>query len=72
MPRFQDFSRRDLLLGAAAGALAMPRWAGAKAPLLNTQVPAYYRFKLGAFELTVVSDGPLADRRTQAGIVRAA
>jgi len=59
MPGFQDFSRRNLLLGAAAGALTMPRLAGAKAPLLNTQVPAYYRFKLGAFELTVVSDGPL-------------
>ena len=53
------FSRRELLAGAAAGALAMPRLAGAKAPMLNTQAPAYYRFRLGAFELTVVSDGPL-------------
>lgn len=53
------FSRRELLVGAAAGALAMPRLAGAKAPMLNTQAPAYYRFRLGAFELTVVSDGPL-------------
>jgi hypothetical protein len=60
MPGFQNFSRRDLLLGTAAGALAMPRLSVAKAPLLNTQVPAYYRFKLGALELTVVSDGPLS------------
>ena len=26
----------------------------------NTQAPAFYRFKLGNFEATVVSDGPLA------------
>ena len=26
----------------------------------NVQAPAYYRFKLGDFEVTVVSDGPLA------------
>jgi len=28
-------------------------------PMANQQVPAAYRFKLGAFECTVVSDGPL-------------
>lgn len=31
----------------------------ARAPQINTQAPAFYRFKLGAFELTIVSDGPL-------------
>ena len=49
-----------MLAGAAAGALVLPQVAGAKAPMLNTQAPAFYRFKLGAFELTVVSDGPIA------------
>ena len=28
-------------------------------PIANVQVPAAYRFKLGGFECTVVSDGPL-------------
>jgi glyoxylase-like metal-dependent hydrolase (beta-lactamase superfamily II) len=51
-----DVTRRALLAGAAAftatGALA-------KAPMINKPAPPYYRFKLGAFEVTVVSDGPL-------------
>ena len=25
----------------------------------NTQAPAFYRFKIGSFEATVISDGPL-------------
>ena len=59
------FTRRSLLCGsatlAAAGLLGeriMPS-AGAKAPFTNTQAPAFYRFKLGAIEATVVSDGPI-------------
>jgi hypothetical protein len=28
-------------------------------PMANEQMPAAYRFKLGEFECTVVSDGPL-------------
>jgi glyoxylase-like metal-dependent hydrolase (beta-lactamase superfamily II) len=57
------FSRRSLLAGsatlAAAGLLDAPiqRAAVAKAPIANTQAPAFYRFKLGALEATVVSDG---------------
>src|SRR5947208_13982168 len=54
-------SRRQLLAGAAAGltCAALPRVASAKAPMANTQAPGFYRFKVGAFEATVVSDGPL-------------
>lgn len=53
-------SRRQAVLGAAAlaGTLAAP--ALARAPVLNTPAPGFYRFKLGAFEATVVSDGPLS------------
>jgi glyoxylase-like metal-dependent hydrolase (beta-lactamase superfamily II) len=54
-------SRRRLLAGAsasaAAGLVAAP--ADAKAPMLNNQAPMFYRFKLGAMEATIVSDGPL-------------
>lgn len=57
-------SRRGLLAGisaAAAGALVhFGTPALARAPMLNKPAPAFYRFKLGAFEATVISDGPLA------------
>ena len=58
-------TRRSLLSGsaslAAAGLLSerIIASANAKAPLTNTQAPAFYRFKLGAIEATVVSDGPI-------------
>jgi glyoxylase-like metal-dependent hydrolase (beta-lactamase superfamily II) len=58
-------SRRSFVRGAGVAAvtgLAAEILTGrgfAKAPLINTPAPAFYRFKLGAFELTVVSDGPL-------------
>src|ERR1700737_5357178 len=54
-------SRRHLLAGASAtasaqlGSSALP--AAAKAPLLRTQAPAFYRFNIGGIEATVVSDG---------------
>lgn len=58
----QTLSRRGLLTGTAAvaayGLLGGHR-ALAKAPMQGTQAPAVYRFKLGAFEATVISDGPL-------------
>jgi glyoxylase-like metal-dependent hydrolase (beta-lactamase superfamily II) len=58
-----SLSRRRLLTGAsataAAGLLAGTPPASAKAPLLNTAAPAFYRFKLGTIEATVVTDGPL-------------
>ncbi|MFM9942502.1 MAG: MBL fold metallo-hydrolase [Hyphomicrobiaceae bacterium] len=57
-------SRRDVLLGA--GALAGAGLLGtaasesaARAPLLKTQTPYYYRFGLGKAQVTMVSDGPL-------------
>jgi glyoxylase-like metal-dependent hydrolase (beta-lactamase superfamily II) len=57
-------SRRRLLAGAsasvAAGLVGGAAPASAKAPMLNTQAPPFYRFKLGSIEATVVSDGPLA------------
>lgn len=46
-----------ILLAASAGALSTPAWA--KAPMRGTQVPAFYRFKIGAFEATALSDGPI-------------
>jgi glyoxylase-like metal-dependent hydrolase (beta-lactamase superfamily II) len=57
-------SRRQFLIGTAATAFAgvtggMPTSALAKAPMLGTQAPAFYRFKIGAFEATVLSDGPI-------------
>jgi glyoxylase-like metal-dependent hydrolase (beta-lactamase superfamily II) len=51
-----DVTRRALLTGAAALTATS---AFAKAPLIGKPAPAFYRFKLGAFEVTVVSDGPL-------------
>ncbi len=56
-------SRRQLLMGASAvgalGAFGSVGSALAKAPMLNTQAPAFYRFKIGDFEATIASDGPL-------------
>jgi glyoxylase-like metal-dependent hydrolase (beta-lactamase superfamily II) len=45
-------------LSSAAGSERAQR-AAASHPMANEQVPAAYRFKLGGFECTVVSDGPL-------------
>ena len=60
-----SLARRRLLAGiggtAAAALIGSASMAPvrAKAPMQNTQAPAFYRFKLGAIEATVVSDGPL-------------
>jgi glyoxylase-like metal-dependent hydrolase (beta-lactamase superfamily II) len=58
-----SLSRRRLLAGASAttalGLLGSAPEARAKAPMQNTQVPSFYRFKIGSIEATVVSDGPL-------------
>ena len=62
---YVSLSRRRLLAGAsltaAVGFLGGASMAPvmAKAPMQNTQAPAYYRFKVGGIEATVVSDGPL-------------
>jgi metallo-beta-lactamase superfamily protein len=58
--RAPELSRRGVLSGlvaATASGLAQPAFAAG--PMANVQVPAAYRFKLGGFECTVVSDGPL-------------
>ncbi|HEV3373722.1 MAG TPA: twin-arginine translocation signal domain-containing protein, partial [Xanthobacteraceae bacterium] len=56
-------SRRHLLVGAsataAAGLVGSAFPGAAKAPLLKTQAPAFYRFNVGGIEATVVSDGVL-------------
>jgi glyoxylase-like metal-dependent hydrolase (beta-lactamase superfamily II) len=58
------FSRRAALLGAGAAGLGAaagfaPTSAEAKVPFAVTQVPYYYRFPIGKFQATVISDGPL-------------
>jgi glyoxylase-like metal-dependent hydrolase (beta-lactamase superfamily II) len=52
-------SRRSFLTGTAlaASAAALPRPAGATAPLSNAQGPGVYRYKLGAYQLTALYDG---------------
>src|SRR5262245_51560760 len=66
-------SRRQLMAGlAAAGASSLASGriepAFARAPMVGAQAPGFYRFKLGAFEVPVVSDGPLAVGEPQAGM----
>jgi glyoxylase-like metal-dependent hydrolase (beta-lactamase superfamily II) len=57
------FSRRDALLGAtaigAAAAIGVAPSADARGPMLKSQPGYFYRFPLGKFQATVVSDGPL-------------
>jgi glyoxylase-like metal-dependent hydrolase (beta-lactamase superfamily II) len=51
---------RRLLLGASAALPFLPCGAAeARAPFRNQSPPAWYRFKIGEFEATVVSDGRL-------------
>ena len=57
-------SRRHLLIGSSALAFSGmaqlgPTPALASATLLHSRAPAFYRFALGAFEATIISDGPL-------------
>jgi glyoxylase-like metal-dependent hydrolase (beta-lactamase superfamily II) len=54
-------SRRALLTGSAALATAnlLADPVAAKAPMINRPAPGVHRFRLGGFEITVVSDGPL-------------
>lgn len=57
-----NLDRRSLLLGAAVlgtAPLLSLGSARAAAPFLNRQAPAWYRFKFGEYEATVVSDGAL-------------
>ncbi len=57
-----DMTRRSALLAtAAAGAVTGLGATGvlARAPLAKTQTSYFYRFPIGTFQATVVSDGPL-------------
>ena len=56
-----QLNRRRLLTAAAAGAALSP-WAAtlpglAAAPPVGKQAPGFYRYKVGSFEVTVVTDG---------------
>src|SRR6266404_6822397 len=66
-----DLSRRHLLAGAAAGAATtmMPfgaLTARAAVPAAGTQVPGFYRYKVGSIECTSINDGartfPMPDK----------
>src|SRR3712207_3875496 len=63
-----DPSRRQVLVGAGAvlGGALTGSPAPAAAPTVGTQVPGWYRFKVGEFECTVVSDGPMVPSAVQA------
>jgi glyoxylase-like metal-dependent hydrolase (beta-lactamase superfamily II) len=66
-----EFSRRSLLLGTAAvaGTTTILPPANAAAPVAGKQNAGWYRYKVGDFEVTVVTDGvtvnPLTDRYVQ-------
>ncbi len=57
-----SMTRRDVLGAGAAlaaaplAATALSRPAQAAAPMLGTALPKHYRFKLGTFEITMISD----------------
>jgi glyoxylase-like metal-dependent hydrolase (beta-lactamase superfamily II) len=75
LSRRNSLSRRGLLIGTSAAAalatLAGGAWAQAhaRAPMLGTQAPYFYRFDLGAAEATIVSDGTLPLGDPQANFV---
>lgn len=56
-------TRRQMLISTASAALAAATplvtstAAGAAVPQAGKQAPGYYRYKLGSFEVTVVTDG---------------
>src|ERR1044072_6499925 len=54
------FTRRSLLgavaVTAAAGSIGMPQ-ARAASPLIGKQVPSFYRYKVGDFEVTALNEG---------------
>ena len=60
--------RRDFLVATGSavigpvGASWSEGCAQARAPISKSQVPGLYRFSLGQFQLTVVSDGTIAFR----------
>jgi glyoxylase-like metal-dependent hydrolase (beta-lactamase superfamily II) len=65
--RMTQLTRRSLLAGTAAAFATIPAAAPtrAAAPAANKQAPGFYRYKVGSYEITVVTDGanrfPLPD-----------
>lgn len=60
--RSHTFARRRLIAGSAAlgiGAVLPASSSSAREPQTGRQAPAFYRFRLGNAELTLVSDGPV-------------
>ena len=61
-----SLDRRHFLAatGSSVAGLVGGSWSGgrvhARAPVSKSQVPGFYRFSLGQFQLTVVSDGTIA------------
>jgi glyoxylase-like metal-dependent hydrolase (beta-lactamase superfamily II) len=51
------FTRRAVLAGAATVPFAAALPAHATAPFASKQAPGFYRYKVGSFEVTVVTDG---------------
>lgn len=65
------FNRRKFMAAAAATA-ALPAVSApvrAAAPQIGKQVPSIYRYKLGEFEITVLSDGALKAPKPEAIVV---
>lgn len=54
-----ELTRRNLLAGSAlaAATATLPRSARAAAPVAGKQAAAFYRYKVGSFELTAIHDG---------------
>ena len=59
-------SRRTLLIGSAAAALASRGAAAAVLPFAGKQIAGFYRYRIGSFELTALYDGiwyrPITDQ----------
>jgi glyoxylase-like metal-dependent hydrolase (beta-lactamase superfamily II) len=67
-------SRRRFMTAAAAAsvapaALSVPKVAEAAAPQVGKQAPAFYRTKVGDFEITVIQDGFLRAPKPEALVV---
>ncbi|MCA1952919.1 MAG: MBL fold metallo-hydrolase [Hyphomicrobiales bacterium] len=79
MTQSRTQSRRSFFISAAAGGTALVaapailtgtrREALARAPIAGTSAPAFYRFKLGEFEVTALHEGEFT-RPLDAGFVR--
>lgn len=58
---FIGLNSRLVVAGLAFALLPIPSSTAAAAPAIKPQAPGYYRIRLGEFEVTVVSDGTIAE-----------